>query len=135
MHNVLLGKDYELDIPEDTPDDWPNSNCSYSWMKEGTFDLKKSCLFEEYLTTQEILYVNHQGQMLMKMSQLRKLLNKIAELNCLLCLLCYFTPGSVACVAEFVDHKISNADCPHNIFRDGGLIWAVTRHTKMENIV
>jgi len=44
MDSFLLGSDYGLSIPTDTPDAWDNYKPTYCWMDRGSFVPKDSLL-------------------------------------------------------------------------------------------
>jgi len=96
MDSFLLGSDYGLSIPTDTPDAWDNYKPTYCWMDQGSFAPKDS-LLTAYMNRQDSsppLAKKMGGKLIFIASQTHHLLAEIANLTCLLTTLVYVLPGS-----------------------------------------
>jgi len=134
IKDILGDDDYGVNIPDLPKDDWTETRRNYSWMEAGPYVPNPQCLLENLVTQKKLVSKDSDGNVLLKTPELWDLLNKLSRVTKLIIWLCYFTPGGVARVSEFWDHKITNGDRPRTIFRHGSFFWFVTRRTKPESL-
>ncbi|KAF8054082.1 hypothetical protein FPV67DRAFT_1442194, partial [Lyophyllum atratum] len=124
-------------IPQNTPDDWTNTDRGYSWLHNGQFTEDKRMLLKHMLANpnQNLCSVLRDGTLAWNVPSLLAFMKKAAEINRLLSVLAYLTAGQTPRMAEYVDHKIANSHRPRTVFLDLAVVWLVLRRTKWENLV
>ncbi|KAF8057950.1 hypothetical protein FPV67DRAFT_1429157, partial [Lyophyllum atratum] len=124
-------------IPENTPDDWTNSDRGYSWLHNGQFTEDKRMLLKHMLAdpNQKLCSVLRDGTLAWNVPSLLAFMRKAAEINRLLSILAYLTAGQTPRMAEYVDHKIANSFRPRTVFLHLAIVWLILRRTKWENLV
>ena len=120
MDDLYYNKDSGLQVPDMIPDDWTNTNRYYSWTQNAQFLPDKLALLHHMLNDEELdlAQIGFDGKLELKSQVLWNFLDRAANLNSDLALLCFFANGPNTRVLEFVEHKIGNSEQPRTSFYD-----------------
>jgi hypothetical protein len=134
MDALCYNEDFGLKVPKKVPDDWSNTQRSYGWTGNADFVPDSLALLQRMLDDEslDLARIDADGNIQLKSAAMWTVLDRCAEINKDLSLICFFANGQNTRIAEFVEHKLRNSTRPRTCFFDdlSNSIWLVTRRLK-----